>query len=598
MLDRRYSIGDALKSVLPMGTNPPAVLEQAAKLWDKSKEKKSRNKTLDAWLLAPMVPTDMFAAAGHLCKISGLIGFFDPSPYRTDQPHCEFVLTKDHRKSADSAAEEWRAEASAGVPPLYVKDLWESLVNSWEEEISPGKYVEKADGPPEWWRSALLLVTISDMACNRILRDPLKMYDVGPFEEWMRLLYRTTLNRLHVTGDGEHHDRPPPSLGIMSDSSVVCVLPKVRVSPVGATMRNVSRNLSLLPGRAEVRCFWETPINVAPAESRESLDILLIPEPSSINATDFDETGHTESEDKDVHYWMKDWSTFKINQSWISAGPVRDKFINHCEALLEKASKESRAINGVILPEYALDWDTFDDLCDRLKKKQPKLNFVISGTSENCDREHGNHVMTRIWYVGDDVELTQSRRKHHRWRMDRSQLETYALTGSLNPKIKNWWEDTPLTQRQIHFQRFRERSVFAVLICEELARSEPCHEVLRSVAPNLIFALLLDGPQIKQRWPAQYASNLADDPGSAVLTFTSFGLIQRSNEQRHHPENRSIALWKDDTGKFVEIDMPKGDNMGGVVLSLWSESVVDRTITGKQSQALSWRYASHTPITI
>src|SRR6056297_1951308 len=51
-----------------------------------------------------------------------------------------------------------------------------------------------------------------------------------------------------------------------------------------------------------------------------------------------------------------------------------------------------------------------------------------------------------------------------------------------------------------------------------------------------------DGPQLKSRRPAQYASNLADDPGSGVPTFTSFGLIDRSNKEGHFPESNAIAL--------------------------------------------------------
>ena len=593
MLKRRYSVGDAIKAALPEGTNPQAIWQQFSDAFGEGEDK-----DLNPWRLAPMVPTDMFAAAGYLCKISGLIGYFDPSPYREDTLECEFVLTKEHRQMADEAAKAWRDKASKGIPPDRVQELWESLIKDWSRGITPGEYIEEGKGPPEWWRTSLLLVMISDMACNRLLRDPLAKAQESPFEDWIKSLYRITRYREEAVGDGETHGRPPASLCIMADSSVVCVLPKVRISPVGATMRNVSRNLSLLPGRAEVRCLWETPIKAAPTESQDSLDILLIPEPRKMSARDFSESGHKDETGKELHYWMKDWNTFDIKQSWINKGEVRDRFINDCEALLGEAQKESKAINGVILPEYSVDGEVFNLLCDRLKKKEPALDFIISGCSDNCKGSKGNHVMTRVWYKGDDVQLTHSRRKHHRWRMDRSQVETYALSSALNPKIKNWWEDTPLTQRQIQFQRFREKSVFAVLICEELARSEPCHDILRSVAPNLIFALLLDGPQIRQRWPAQYAANLADDPGSAVLTFTSYGLIDRSNKQGRYPRNDSVALWKDDTGHVVEINMPQGDAMRGVLLSLWSEHKQDRTITGKNSQVLSWRYANHLPIGI
>jgi 5-methylcytosine-specific restriction enzyme A len=51
---------------------------------------------------------------------------------------------------------------------------------------------------------------------------------------------------------------------------------------------------------------------------------------------------------------------------------------------------------------------------------------------------------------------------------------------------------------------------------------------MRSVGPNLVVALLMDGPQLTARWPARYASVLADDPGSSVLTLTSLGMCLRS----------------------------------------------------------------------
>jgi hypothetical protein len=61
--------------------------------------------------------------------------------------------------------------------------------------------------------------------------------------------------------------------------------------------------------------------------------------------------------------------------------------------------------------------------------------------------------------------------------------------------------------------------------------------------------------------------------------------------------SRSIALWKDDSGRVVTIDMPKGEGSRGVLLSLWSEEVKDQTIIGKKSDLRAWRYSSHVGLT-
>src|SRR5262249_39779836 len=64
----------------------------------------------------------------------------------------------------------------------------------------------------------------------------------------------------------------------------------------------------------------------------------------------------------------------------------------------------------------------------------------------------------------------------------------------------------------------------------------------------------LDGPQLASRWTARYASVLADDPGSAVVTLTSFGFVQRSRPPGR-PLSRLVSLWKDPVRGLREIPL-------------------------------------------
>ncbi len=586
-MGKKSIVGAALQHVLPDGSS----LSGGARA--------GRAET--RWAQCPDLPTDAFAAVGYLLKKGGVMGFFEPSPYAetASLPGCRFVLSLDERSDVSAAGKDWRRN---GKIPDYVQTKWSELIECWNEALTPESHLQKGC-PGGWWKPALLLAMSADTACARLVRDEVEGLDVGFFDDFFQEFYHGYRSR-------DNSVEPPPSLCLRADPSVVCVLPKVRVAPVGATLNNLTRNLSLLPGRGEVRCAWFTPVSV-PEEDLDTLDILLIPVPERIDATDICPNVEKGIGARALHHTKPDWETFSIKQNWIGTKNAAERFIENCLELLREARKHSAGVNGVILPEYALTYQLFDKLSAVLKKENPALEFVVSGTSDNCreafagEPEKGNHVLTRVWQgktgknkPDPDQYETVSRLKHHRWRLDRSQVETYALSPALNPKISYWWEDTPLGMRKIYFHRFRKRSVFSVLICEELARSDPCHAVLRSVAPNLIFALLMDGPQIRERWPAQYASNLADDPGSSVLTFTSFGLIDRANRQGHYKENRSVAMWKDDSGKVVQLGMPDGDGPRAVLLSLWSEHVIDRTITGKKSQARSWRYSSHFPISL
>jgi hypothetical protein len=116
--------------------------------------------------------------------------------------------------------------------------------------------------------------------------------------------------------------------------------------------------------------------------------------------------------------------------------------------------------------------------------------------------------------------------KHHRWSLDEGQILQYHLAGALHPHIR-WWEAMDVPRQSLGFLELGDDITLASLVCEDLAQIDEVAEIIRSVGPTVVFTPLLDGPQLNSRWAARYASVLADDPGSAVLTLTSFGMAQR-----------------------------------------------------------------------
>jgi hypothetical protein len=125
---------------------------------------------------------------------------------------------------------------------------------------------------------------------------------------------------------------------------------------------------------------------------------------------------------------------------------------------------------------------------------------------------------------------------------------------------------------------FRPQATLSVLICEDLARYDPVLTVMNAIGPNLVIALLMDGPQLENRWPARYATVLAEDPGSAVLTVTSLGMVLRSN-MPGEPESREIALWKEPSGRAKALKLPKGDQ--ALLVTLTSRMVEQFSLDGR-----------------
>lgn len=206
--------------------------------------------------------------------------------------------------------------------------------------------------------------------------------------------------------------------------------------------------------------------------------------------------------------------------------------------------------------------------------------------------------MARFIRFGDNPSATLNmsvREKHHRWRVDGGQIETYALGSALDVN-RRWWEGIDILSRSLDVFVLRGNATITTLICEDLARNDPCQELVRGIGPNFVVALLMDGPQRGDRWPARYGTVLADDPGSSVLTLTSLGLIRRSNETGLFPPADQIGLFRDDTGKVTELRLPP--KAQAICISLRPSRLKEFSIDGRHDNcdAQAWRLGAVVPV--
>lgn len=116
------------------------------------------------------------------------------------------------------------------------------------------------------------------------------------------------------------------------------------------------------------------------------------------------------------------------------------------------------------------------------------------------------------------------------------------------------------------------------LICEDLARQDPVGDVVRALGPTLVVALLLDGPQYRDRWASKHASVLSEDPGSSVLTLTSVGMIRRWTSA-YATRRNVIGLWKDVTGLTRELEIDRESL--GLILTLDVKTFPEYTVDGR-----------------
>lgn len=541
----------------------------------------------------PCSAVDLFAVTGQLLAKSGAYHHVLGGTEGPESSYC-LKVTRSRRAKWQRIGREWRGDGSRTLPPppAELLQLWGKLVECLDERVfrSPG-YTTIAE---RWWRPAVALFCIADEAARDIgFRTAMRSAQAEFIEAPIRQRQAAATTRSQRRG---------PSTLSKADPDQVCVLPKSRTPRVGCTLRSLSHNLALLPSRGLARAHWSfAPAAEAPLDDGDPkpFNLVVLPMPFTVHAHAF----------KGRPVVDGTWGWFDVDPHWCprsdpgTAPAGLSAFLGFIDGLLDTAANDCGSVHALILPEVALSYEVFRALCDHLKGRDG-FELLICGLFDGpapvgATIRPGNYTgMVRFTRVGSSAGYDISiREKHHRWRLDRSQIETYALGSSLDVS-RGWWENIHILGRSLDVFVLRGGATVTTLICEDLARNDPCQELVRGIGPNFVVALLMDGPQRKDRWPARYATVLAEDPGSSVLSVTSFGLIERSNRTGRFPPANQIGLFRDDTGSATEINLPAGAH--GMCLTLQPTEMRERTLDGRQDKgdAQSWRLTAVQPVTV
>jgi hypothetical protein len=476
-----------------------------------------------SWSWLSRWPPDVFAATSVILGDSGAYrSLVNPPPELSwppsnAAPDGEVWETWVRRSGQDWAT--WAAGALRSVdpgsgPPAPVRGIVRAIdaaANTPLSELDTARY----------WDVLVAILTMhamADEACSGVglLRD-------GPFQT-------IAVERLASTG----------SLSRLPTDRVR-VLPKLRPPDSGMTLRSLSHNLAL--DRSEVQTQWLLPPPRVgdPTAPSPRLTLLLVPYPTTVHASDF----------RPVAGPLRNMDERRFR--FYEYVPAERISPDEIVSLAESARRRLGAVDGVVLPEGALDEKTAAIL--RRSLARAKVPCLITGV-RRAATERARFGANYAYIGGPGWHATQQ--KHHRWCLNEAQVHQYHLGAALDPDVR-WWEAIAIHRRTLTFVTPPGCGCLTVcpLVCEDLARPDPVADVVRAVAPTLVVALLLDGPQLSSRWPARYASVLADDPGCAVLTLTALGMAARSQPPGTEP-SRVVALWKDHHRGLQQIALAEG----------------------------------------
>jgi hypothetical protein len=355
---------------------------------------------------------------------------------------------------------------------------------------------------------------------------------------------------------------------------LIRVLPKVCTPPAGSSVRALSRNACVLGPGVEARWHKAPARGPGTQPHGERVNYLLLPWPLRIRASDFRPVQGPLQRLANDHFGFFEFA------------PSERLDLALADRMLTAARSRADAVDVVVLPESAVEDAEIDDL-ETLLAGHGVTGLItgIRGRPAQPGQFPRSWVHIGVCTGGQWMHIRQA--KHHRWSLDDTQIRQYHL-GQLLHLHTRWWEAIEVPPRSVQFVEFGNGVTLASLVCEDLAQTDDVASVIRSVGPMIVVTPLLDGPQLSSRWAARYASVLADDPGSAVLTLTSFGMAQRSGLPGETP-SPVVALWKSPGQQTREISLEPGAQ--GILLSASIARATRRSFDGRPPGATGRQFA-------
>lgn len=354
------------------------------------------------------------------------------------------------------------------------------------------------------------------------------------------------------------------------------VLPKVRTPPNGTSLRSFSRYACVRGPSVEARWHKVPARRNGTGPRARHANLLLLPWPLRVRESDF-----RPLDDSVERLGKEPFGFFQF-------APSEKLDLDLVSRLIVAARDEVDSVDVVLLPESAVDESEINDLEALLERHG--VTGLITGVRQRSTQPGGfpgnwvhMSISPRLEKAAPPSSSTSEQwfhirqNKHHRWSLDEGQIYQYHLGGALHPHVR-WWEAVDVPRRTIHFVELGDEITMVSLVCEDLAQIDDVGEVIRSVGPTVVVTPLLDGPQLASRWAARYASILADDPGSSVLTLTSYGMVKRSRP-RGRESSPVIALWKDPVRGIREIPLEAGAQ--GVLLTICGDRATRRSADGR-----------------
>jgi hypothetical protein len=383
------------------------------------------------------------------------------------------------RARVGQLGEQWKAFflSDAKLQHQPDKELM-ALIYAVFERKQTKRDIEDLDTDPDFINNLFTLLLAADESFKSIDSIKLGLKSIASRFMSIQMMKRST--RANIYNLSSCKD----SFGTIQYKHIVC--------QSGISLNSLSHKLAFVRPDIDTKYIEK----LALLDERDHLNILIFPWPDFITKDNFKAVQYKNTLQMDDYFGFFEFSH------------QRPLHIDLVIAQIDEARKSVGEIDLVVFPECAMSQKNANQLADDIfSHYNDKINMddcptIVTGIFKSgSEQQYGTNALMVYYASAEEVGKVRSldqaeQQKHHRWFLDGPQIINYGLSDKLCTQRK-WWEYIEVTKRSlISYYCERHDYQLSPLICEDLARQDPVAPVVRALGPNLIIALLLDGPQL------------------------------------------------------------------------------------------------------
>jgi len=233
--------------------------------------------------------------------------------------------------------------------------------------------------------------------------------------------------------------------------------------------------------------------------------------------------------------WSIERGAFHVRLNPKFEKKVIERVIRSLEWLL------SRRADVIVIPELVSSIALRERVGEELRSHAAHTPLLVVCGSEAVRSDSPTKRTNRAFVLGPSGRELWTQDKHHPYSISAEQIAQWGLQRQLGKVKRN--EVGTSTRKKVVIRDIPGSGRFCVVVCEDLARSEPVQNAIRDFGVDMGVVVVMNGLFSESGWRLRHAVNLAEEPGSRIAIGNSCAILARMEPRPTSPDLRSLAYY-------------------------------------------------------